>query len=533
MSGATFAPTSTRHRQPEIELSVTEQEIFDILNRVVQDEKLDGLTLRVAGGWVRDKVMGNPTKKADIDIAMDKCKGAEFAEMINSWLTRKGYEARSIGVIQRNPEQSKHLETATMKVQGVELDLVNLRTEEYVANSRIPEMKIGTPEEDALRRDLTINALFYNLNTKQVEDFTGRGLPDIDARIIRTPLEPLTTLLDDPLRALRVIRFAARLNFQMDAALFEACKKPAVHVALKEKVSRERITAEIDGMLRCEHAFHAIGLLIETGLFPIIFELPPEEAYTSDEKRPPKNFEEQALNSVVNLCRMWTLDTAKNPNEDNHMVRSIKEPEHPRCARYAALLLPIATVLVKGKKGRLESAAKHVLTHSLKLSNKDIERVERIHEAARRFKDIVRNPCLNNRLTSGRILRESRLEWRPAVQILLARKMDDIDPPTFGYAGGVSDRFLLFRKEDSNDQLRKYIKFSGTVEGFFLGEVWNWRPLVDGNALFQILPRLPRGPEVGVIQRMQIDWMIENRNANVASITQRLLDSYPDYAPEQ
>jgi tRNA nucleotidyltransferase (CCA-adding enzyme) len=81
----------------------------------------------------------------------------------------------SVGVIKSNPDQSKHLETATLRVMGFELDFVNLRAEEYT-DTRIPVMRIGTALEDAMRRDLTINALFYNLNRRTVEDFTGQGI---------------------------------------------------------------------------------------------------------------------------------------------------------------------------------------------------------------------------------------------------------------------------------------------------------------------------------------------------------------------
>lgn len=72
-----------------------------------------------------------------------------------------------MAVIESNPEQSKHLETARMRLDDLELDLVNLRSETY-ADSRIPEMAFGTPHQDAERRDFTVNSLFYNLNTCQV-----------------------------------------------------------------------------------------------------------------------------------------------------------------------------------------------------------------------------------------------------------------------------------------------------------------------------------------------------------------------------
>jgi tRNA nucleotidyltransferase (CCA-adding enzyme) len=83
-----------------------------------------------------------------------------------------------------------------------------LRSEEYGEDSRVPEIKIGTPEQDAFRRDLTINSMFYNINLGAIEDFTGKGLIDLREKKANTPLEPLKTFIDDPLRVLRTIRFA-------------------------------------------------------------------------------------------------------------------------------------------------------------------------------------------------------------------------------------------------------------------------------------------------------------------------------------
>jgi tRNA nucleotidyltransferase (CCA-adding enzyme) len=79
----------------------------------------------------------------------------------------------------------------------------------------VPHIEFGTPLEDAERRDLTINSLFYNIATEEVEDFLGTGIDDLENGIIRTPLFPFVTFKDDPLRVLRAIRFAARYNFRI------------------------------------------------------------------------------------------------------------------------------------------------------------------------------------------------------------------------------------------------------------------------------------------------------------------------------
>lgn len=123
--------------------------------------------MRVAGGWVRDKLMGKESK--DIDIALDDIYGEDYAKLI----CKKLYNGEvKYGVVKANSEKSKHLETATLKVHGIFIDLVNLRSETYTEESRVPQIKIGTPEEDAYRRDLTINAMFYNINKGVVEDLT-------------------------------------------------------------------------------------------------------------------------------------------------------------------------------------------------------------------------------------------------------------------------------------------------------------------------------------------------------------------------
>jgi tRNA nucleotidyltransferase/poly(A) polymerase len=164
----------------------------------------------------------------DIDIALDNMMGKEFAERVNSYLESRGKETHNVAVIMSNPDQSKHLETARMKIRGLWIDLVNLRSEEYAHNSRIPTMTFGTPEQDAFRRDFTINSLFYNINTKEVEDYTGKGIEDMKLGVIRTPLPAKETFLDDPLRVLRAVRFASRFGFALDESLVEAASDDKV-----------------------------------------------------------------------------------------------------------------------------------------------------------------------------------------------------------------------------------------------------------------------------------------------------------------
>ena len=167
-----------------INITDTEQKLFDLVLDVCKKYELKTI-IRVAGGWVRDKLLNKVTH--DIDLTLDDITGANFANYINKYLTTLGEKEIRISVIKLNPEKSKHLETATFRMDKLDVDLTNLRAESYNENSRIPIMKFGTAHEDALRRDFTINSLFYNLNSKKIEDFTKNGLNDLKIGIIRSP----------------------------------------------------------------------------------------------------------------------------------------------------------------------------------------------------------------------------------------------------------------------------------------------------------------------------------------------------------
>lgn len=127
------------------------------------------------------------------------------------------------------------------------------------------------------RRDLTINSLFYNIQTDCVEDFTGQGLADIENKLVRTPLEPLVTFLDDPLRVLRAIRFTARFNFKVAPELLLSVLDPAVFESFNNKVSRQRILAEIEGTLGGSdiQSIHGLCLLHQSNLMRVVIVSPP------------------------------------------------------------------------------------------------------------------------------------------------------------------------------------------------------------------------------------------------------------------
>ncbi|KAG5487553.1 hypothetical protein LSCM1_07510 [Leishmania martiniquensis] len=249
----------------EAAISPAHQNVFDFLLSVAEENKLK-TTLRVAGGWVRDMLLGLHSN--DIDIAIETHEstmvvtGEAFARRISEYQVAHGERGHTVSVIRANPALSKHIETATVRVHEIPVEFCALRTDLYTEGSRIPQVCPATPLEDAQRRDLTINALFYNLHTCMVEDYTT-GLEDLRLRIIRCPLEPRTTFMDDPLRLLRSVRFVGQLgalNFSLDESI-TSCVDDALLDVLQQKVSRERIGKEFVKMMAAAHAERCIDLL--------------------------------------------------------------------------------------------------------------------------------------------------------------------------------------------------------------------------------------------------------------------------------
>lgn len=528
------APAPKRVSSPRA-LALTEREaaLFETLLSVVRDGEL-GVTLRVAGGWVRDKVLAGAgaaqDEEVDVDIALDSMLGREFAECVNTWLKKNGMAPGNVGVISKNPDQSKHLETATMRVMGVSLDLVNLRTETYSHDSRIPDVQIGTPYEDAMRRDLTINALFYNVNEEKIEDFTGHGFDDIRAKVVRTPLPPLTTLLDDPLRALRAIRFASRLNFAFDTQLFDACRNPEVHAALGAKVSRERVSTEIDRIMASARPIHALGLLVELGLFPIVFRVREDTEYTGP-ARPPPDLPYAALGCLINLDALWHYAT-KCASAVTAMQRCTRSPSKTRIACYAAVLAPLAPVScmsgVANKRKRPHPLVQHILRSELRMSSRDVADVVAILDASLTLKGLVHRGSEGvDRLTAGRALRSAGPCWRIALQIAL---ITEISPACAAetYAKGLNKVPEEITRE-TMVLIATYGAFLERVEAMCLGDVWDAKPSIDGRELFKLLPRMPRGPAIGKIMGEQVDWLIENPTKTREDVQQWLLVKYKEY----
>jgi poly(A) polymerase len=144
------------------------------------------------------------------------------------------------------------------------VEFVSARAESYASDSRKPDVRPATLDEDLRRRDFTVNTLLMDFDGN-VHDPLGRGLADLEARVLRTPADPKQTFSDDPLRMLRAIRFAAQLGFDLAPDILPAMRQMKDRLT-SPVVSVERVADELRKMLVSERPALALELLDQGGL---------------------------------------------------------------------------------------------------------------------------------------------------------------------------------------------------------------------------------------------------------------------------
>ncbi|HSN09890.1 MAG TPA: HD domain-containing protein, partial [Hanamia sp.] len=242
-----------------MEINCTDEEVF-IFKKI--SEAADELSMPafIIGGFVRDKILNRETKDADIVCVGD---GIELANKTAAKFSPK-------------PTVSffKNFGTAQVKIFSkgsfFEIEFVGARKESYSRNSRKPEVLPGNIDEDRLRRDFTINTLAVSLDKNDFLQMIDplNGLEDLGNKIIKTPLPPDQTFIDDPLRMMRAVRFATQLNFTIAPETFQAIKDHAERIKI---VSGERIIDEINKIVMTRKPSVGFDLLYKSGLLKIIF----------------------------------------------------------------------------------------------------------------------------------------------------------------------------------------------------------------------------------------------------------------------
>jgi tRNA nucleotidyltransferase/poly(A) polymerase len=200
------------------------------------------------GGCIRDKFLGVDSKDIDFTFVLDDLSGTveDGFKIMTDWMTERGFE-----IFLSTPDcftiRAKF--PKDHQFTGLVADFVMARKEVgYTEGTRRPILELGTLEDDLLRRDFTVNALAEDIDGNLIDLFGG--IEDLKVGILRTPMDAMVTMMDDPLRILRALRFTITKDFVMSDDIWEAMKQPNILKKLEQTVSSQRIREEIDKMMR-------------------------------------------------------------------------------------------------------------------------------------------------------------------------------------------------------------------------------------------------------------------------------------------
>ncbi len=226
--------------------------VFKVASQIVSEQ---GLEAYVVGGFVRDLMLGRPSKDIDIVVVGN---GLELAKACAEKLRVKKVSFFD------------HFGTAHFIYKDLDIEFVGSRKESYNEHSRNPKISTGTLKDDQERRDFTINALAIDLRQENFGELLDpfEGIGDLEKGVIRTPLDPEKTFSDDPLRMMRAIRFATQLNFKIEIDCLNSIANNAQRLNI---ISKERIMTELNKIILSNQPSRGFKLLMSTKLLHQFF----------------------------------------------------------------------------------------------------------------------------------------------------------------------------------------------------------------------------------------------------------------------
>lgn len=240
---------------PPLELLPEKPSAVALRRLLPELEKGVGARVCIVGGYVRDLLIGRPAE-TDVDVVVEEGSAEAAAE----WLRQRWDRRATVVAFERFGTAQ-----VAFVVPGKDrftVEFVKARAEAYSPESRKPTVRAGTMEEDALRRDFTLNALLLD-SGGTVLDPTKKGLEDLRQGLLRTPLPPAETFSEDPLRMLRAARFVAQLGFHLAPGVEEAMTEMAPRLSI---VSPERVRDEVLKLLVAPRPSQGLRILQRTHL---------------------------------------------------------------------------------------------------------------------------------------------------------------------------------------------------------------------------------------------------------------------------
>ncbi|KAF8272389.1 hypothetical protein EI94DRAFT_1769900 [Lactarius quietus] len=505
----------------DIRLTEVESQLCVLLDDCTKQLAEKGIhtSCRIAGGWVRDKLLGS--NNHDIDIALENMTGHAFAVKFTEFASKLNQlPVKSVAVVKGNPGQSKHLETAKTSVLGLDLDFVNLRDEAYAQDSRIPtQVTFGTPLEDALRRDATINSLFYNVHTRTVEDHTGQGLDDLKHGIIRTPLPPKQTFLDDPLRVIRCARFASRFGFDLVPELQESARDNELQAALLQKIARERVGEEVDKMMgefitSCSlgrNPLMSLRLLDSLSLFPLVFNIPPTIVPLVS-AQPASTSLAIAAASILRTFLQPDAALFQHPPVHPLILSGLSSSTSVVPRLYmACALTPYRGITYVDNKNKEHPVLEAVIHDGLKVGTKNhyLDGIPALFVASGLLKspdvqdDRFKTP--SERVAIGLLLRHGSVHnalvgahWTTSLLFSLIQDLVDCYDPSEDH----------FDTETTAKVIGKYNDFANRIEELGLQEDVDAKPILNGHEIVQILGASKPGQWTGKALTEVVKWQL-------------------------
>ena len=273
-----------------------------------------GFIAYLVGGSVRDLLLGKTPK--DFDVATN----APLHE-INTLFKNSRIIGRRFRLVQVFFKGGKIIEVSTFRSRS---EFEETQTEE---GEIVPKESFGTPEEDALRRDITINGLFYNIADFCVIDYVG-GIADLEQQVVQTIGDPNERFQQNPVRMIRVIRHAARIGFSIEDQTYQAIIRHRDEI---RKCSPSRVRDEFLRDLREGVVQSSLNLMLRTGL---LFSLFPDFARVFGERNPLREWDRQFFLSSFGLADQ--LIKMERPAPESTLfalfltpfIRAVT-PEHP------------------------------------------------------------------------------------------------------------------------------------------------------------------------------------------------------------
>jgi len=444
-------------------LSELEQKIFSFF----LSHNTKNSIFRVAGGWVRDKILSIPND--DIDITIDNISGQEYISLISE------SNSNIFKIVKNTNEKSSKLQTATINLYGKDIDIVNLRKEIYNQNSRVPIISQGTPEEDAMRRDITINCLFYNINKKCVEDFTNQGLNDLKNGIINMPKDAKISFNEDPLRILRIIRFATRFCFQLSENILDNL---FIKDEFKNIISWQRIEKEFSKMLENKNYYASVYLLYKYKYL--------EYFLNCDEfcKNYGLNIDNTLLiNSSMNLILIKSYVDKNNKNLNSIGEENSTNKLNLKLVNYSCLLLPYKKYEIPEGKNKSTILSKIIGSKRFFLPKSEINEIILNIEGETEFINLMQKPKqeIYDRYIISQFLIKYKFKNLPNIIILsiceeylnLTWKNNEIIETI--------DEIMMKSIFDKYNEIINYIKKEK------LENIEKMKPLLDGKEIMKIL----------------------------------------------